>query len=72
MEDLMWLIVLPPAAREAVGYVDFDLILSDTPRLPNDDAYMRGWNEAKEISITTQFRKRQISCDQEVSIDGGN
>lgn len=51
MEDLTWLVNLPPAGREAVGAVDFDLLLSDSPRLPEDSAYMAGWNEAKKISI---------------------
>ena len=65
----MWLIILPPAAREAVGYVDFDLVLSDSPRLPNDDAYMRGWNEAKEISIAVQSCKERTLWNQQLKVD---
>lgn len=64
MEYLRWLINLPPAAREAVGYVDFDLVLSVSPRLPMDSAYMTGWNEAKQISIATQSRKIQSISEE--------
>jgi hypothetical protein len=60
LEDLTWLVNLPPAAREAVGYVDFDLMLSHSPRLPIDHAYMTGWNEAEQISIGTQTRKKKF------------
>jgi len=50
VEDLTWLIVQPPEAREAVGFVDYDLAINLSPRLPYDSAYMRGWNDAKEMA----------------------
>ncbi|MEP1080064.1 hypothetical protein NDI52_32380 [Leptolyngbya sp. PL-A3] len=57
MEDLMWLIVLPPEGRESVGFVDYDLSLSQSPRLPHDEAYMRGWNEAQELATKSLRNK---------------
>ncbi|MBD1913622.1 MULTISPECIES: hypothetical protein [unclassified Leptolyngbya] len=57
MEELLWLIVLPPEGREAVGFVDYDIALSAEPRLPQDEAYMRGWSEAQGLAIKIQTIK---------------
>ncbi|MBD1909241.1 MULTISPECIES: hypothetical protein [unclassified Leptolyngbya] len=54
MEDLTWLIVLSPARRKSVGFVDYYLDFKALPRLPHDDAYMGGWNEAKEMGAKSK------------------
>lgn len=67
-EDLTWLINLPPGGREAVGFVDFELVLSTLPRLPHDDAYMRGWSEAKEMASRTSRRQPLESGEIDVKV----
>jgi hypothetical protein len=49
MSDFGWLAALPPQSRKSIGFVDHYLGSFTSPRLPNDEFYMRGWNEAKGV-----------------------
>ncbi|WP_348257065.1 hypothetical protein [Leptolyngbya sp. PL-A3] len=50
-EFLLWVSAQPPEARKAIGFVDYYLDLYLSPRAPQDEAYMSGWNEAEAIGV---------------------
>ena len=51
MTNFAWLADLPPQNRKTAGFVDHYLNSFPYPRLPHDDFYMRGWNEAQTLGV---------------------
>lgn len=55
MSDVSWMTTLPPRDRKKAGFVDRYLYSWMSPRLPDDDFYMRGWNEAQALDIRSMY-----------------